>query len=136
MPNVNDIKIDDLPRISEARGNLTVVEFSKFVPFSVVRLFYVYDVPANTIRGKHAHRQCRQYMICQNGRVLVDATDGRQTRRIELNPGQAILIEHGIFTSEMYVDLDTVLLVLCDRPYDPNDYIRNMEEFLSIYGGR
>ena len=128
MPNLSDIKIDHLPKFSDARGNLVVAEFCNYVPFPVVRLFYIHDVPINTIRGKHAHRRCRQYMICQTGRVIVEATDGTQTRKIELCSGQAVLIECGIFTSETYVDRDTVLLVLCDRPYEKDDYIESICE--------
>ena len=131
MPNVKHIKIDELPKIRDARGNLVVAELGKYVPFAVVRLFYVHDVPANTVRGQHAHRQCSQYMICQTGRVLVDATDGAQTRRIELLPGQAVLIEPGIFASETFADPGTVLLVLCDQQYDSNDYVRSMADFLA-----
>jgi dTDP-4-dehydrorhamnose 3,5-epimerase-like enzyme len=136
MASVNDITIDHLPRMSDARGNLVVAEFSNFVPFPVVRLFYVHDVPINTARGMHAHRSCRQYMICQTGRVLVDTNDGAQARRIELNPGQAVLIENGIFSSETYLDRETVLLVLCDQPYDKDDYIQSLEEYLRIYAAR
>jgi dTDP-4-dehydrorhamnose 3,5-epimerase-like enzyme len=133
MPNVNDIKIDNLPNVRNALGNLVVAEFREFVPFQVVRLFFVHDVPQNTTRGRHAHRRGRQYLICQSGRVLVDVADGRRTRRIELNAGQAVLIEHGIFASETYVDRDSILLVLCDTPYDEKDYIQTMEEFRAIY---
>jgi UDP-2-acetamido-3-amino-2,3-dideoxy-glucuronate N-acetyltransferase len=128
MASVNDIKVDDLPRMSDARGNLIIAELGDYVPFPVARLFYVHGVPINTIRGKHAHRRCRQYLICQIGRVIVEAADGNQTRRIELNAGQAVLMESGIFFSETYVDRDTVLLVLCDRPYEKNDYIDSLEE--------
>jgi dTDP-4-dehydrorhamnose 3,5-epimerase-like enzyme len=130
MPNVNDIKVENLPIMRDARGNLVVAEFSKHVPFPVVRLFYVYGVPANTSRGKHAHRRGRQYLICQSGRVHVDVDDGTQSRRIELNAAQAVLIENGIFASETYVDQNSVLLVLCDIPYDRSDYIESREEFL------
>ncbi len=136
MPNIDSIKIDDLPTFRDPRGNLVVAEFERFVPFPVVRLFYIYDVPVNTIRGQHAHRRCRQYLICQRGRVLVEATDGKRTRRIELNRGQAILMESGIFYSETYLDRDSTLLVLCDQPYDYNDYVQSMEEFLEIYPPR
>jgi dTDP-4-dehydrorhamnose 3,5-epimerase-like enzyme len=90
-------------------------------------------VPINTVRGQHAHRDCRQYMICQNGRVLVDASDGSRTRQITLNPGQAVLMEKGIFYSETYLDRDSALLVLCDKPYDRNDYIDSMEEFIAVF---
>jgi UDP-2-acetamido-3-amino-2,3-dideoxy-glucuronate N-acetyltransferase len=133
MPNVHDIKVDDLPSYRDARGNLVVAELSKYIPFDVVRLFYVHDVPINAVRGQHAHRNCRQYMICQRGQVLVDASDGSQTRQITLNPGQAVLMENGIFYSETYLDRNSTLLVLCDKPYDRKDYIDSMEEFIAIF---
>ena len=132
MPSVNDIKVDDLPEIRDPRGALVITEFDKYVPFPVVRVFYVHDVPPNTVRGRHAHRQCRQYMICQTGRLLLEATDGTQTRRIELHPGQGVLIEPGIFASETFAESDTMLLVLCDRPYDRGDYIESIETFLEM----
>lgn len=131
MPDVNDIKINNLPRKRDARGNLVVAEFSEFVPFAVARLFYVHGVPVNTSRGHHAHRQGRQCYICQSGRVRVDVHDGIKARRIELYPDQAVLIESGIFASETYLDQNSVLLVLCDRPYDRGDYIESMEEFFA-----
>jgi dTDP-4-dehydrorhamnose 3,5-epimerase-like enzyme len=130
MADVNDIKIDNLPTMRDPRGNLVVAEFNKYLPFPVVRLFYVYGVPANTTRGNHAHHRLRQYLICQTGRVLISTADGMRTRQIELHPGQAVLIGQGIFASETYLDSDSVLLVLCDRPYEEDDYIRTMEEFL------
>jgi UDP-2-acetamido-3-amino-2,3-dideoxy-glucuronate N-acetyltransferase len=133
MASVNDIKVDDLPSFGDARGNLVAAELGKYVPFDVIRLFYVRDVPINTVRGQHAHRDCRQYMICQSGRVLVDASDGSRTRRIKLNPGQAVLMGTGIFYSETYLDRDSMLLVLCDKPYDRGDYIDSMEEFITIF---
>lgn len=133
MANVDDIKVDDLPTIRDERGTLVVAEFSKQVPFSIARIFYIHGVAPNTSRGKHAHRLGRQYLICQSGHVLIDATDGKRTRQIRLMPGQAALIENGIFASEAYIDRDTVLLVLCDRPYDRSDYIESMEEFLQAH---
>ena len=132
MPNVNDIKIDNLPTFRDARGDLVAVDFARFVPFPVARLFYVRDVPINTTRGQHAHRQGWQYLICQVGRVLVDATDGARSLRMELTAGQAVLMESGIFFGETYLERETVLLVLCDRPYDRKDYIESMEEFLAM----
>lgn len=127
-----DIKVDDLPEFRDARGSLVVAEFSEYVPFKVARIFYVHDVPVNVTRGKHAHRECRQYMICQAGRLLIEATDGKQTQRIELKAGQAILMDNGIFYSETYLDRETVLLVLCDKPYDVNDYVDSADEFLAL----
>ncbi len=133
MPKVDDIEVDDLPTFRDPRGNLVVAEFDKYVPFPVVRLFYVRDVPVNTMRGQHAHRRCRQYLICQSGRVVLNAADGKRMRRIELKAGQGVLLVNGIFYSETYLDAESMALVLCDQPYDQGDYIDSMDEFLKLY---
>jgi mannose-6-phosphate isomerase-like protein (cupin superfamily) len=129
-PSVADVKIDSLPTMYDARGALTVAEFSKFVPFSVVRLFYVRDVPVGSVRGQHAHYRCSQYMICLDGRLGIALADGMGKRSVELSPGQAILVEPGLFVTETYRDDESALLVLCDRPYEAEDYIHGMDEFL------
>jgi len=130
MPSVRDARIDAIPQKIDARGTLAVAEFSRFVPFKVVRIFYVFGVPPGTTRGRHAHKLCSQYMICQRGRVHMELSDGAETRGFELKAGNGMLIEPGIFASESYLDADTVLLALCDRPYEAEDYIHTMDEFL------
>ena len=129
-PVVEDARIDLLPVMRDSRGALTVVEFSRPVPFAVARLFYVSGVPAGTSRGGHAHYRCRQYMICQEGRLGVVLADGANERSLELSAGHAILIEPGIFAMQTYLDDDSALLVLCDRPYEADDYIHGMDQFL------
>jgi dTDP-4-dehydrorhamnose 3,5-epimerase-like enzyme len=130
-PTLADIKIDTLPTMRDARGALTVAEFREFVPFPVARLFYVRDVPAGTMRGQHAHYRCQQYLICQNGRVRLTLADGISEERFELSPGQGVLIAPGIFAAETYLETASILLVLCDRSYEKEDYIHTMDEFLS-----
>ena len=131
MPSVRDISIDHLPQVRDLRGLLGVVEFGEWLPFDVIRLFYVLDVPPGTVRGNHAHRRCSQYVICQSGRVRIDLSDGDEVLQFELIPGQAVLIEPGIFASETYLDVGSVIIVLCDRPYEKDDYIHTLEEFLA-----
>lgn len=126
------LRIDTLPTMRDHRGALTVAEFDRFVPFPVVRLFYVREVPPNMQRGKHAHFRCRQYVICVSGRARIDLADGTGERAVTLSPGQAMLIEPGIFATETYLDDDSVLLFLCDRAYEPEDYIHTLDEFLRL----
>jgi len=126
--SVGAIKLDILPNVRDGRGTLTVADFAATVPFPVVRLFYIRDVPPGTCRGRHAHRLCSQYMICISGKVEINVTDGKQERSLELAPGNAVLIAPGIFAAETYKDPDTILLVLCDRPYEAEDYIHSLEE--------
>ena len=75
-PTIDGIKLDTLPTMRDARGALTVAEFSKFVPFPVARMFYVREVPPGTMRGQHAHYRCSQYMICISGRLRITVDDG------------------------------------------------------------
>jgi dTDP-4-dehydrorhamnose 3,5-epimerase-like enzyme len=119
----------------DARGALTVAEFGKFVPFPVVRMFYVRDVPPGTMRGMHAHYRCSQYMVCISGRLRITVADGRNEQGFELAPGQGMFVPPGIFATETYLDADSVMLALCDRPYEKDDYIHTLEEFLEFRAG-
>jgi dTDP-4-dehydrorhamnose 3,5-epimerase-like enzyme len=122
-------KTDTLPTMQDARGSLTVAELNQFVPFAVTRIFYVRDVPRGTMRGGHAHYKCSQYMICQSGRLSITLTDGAKEQTVALSPGEGLFVAPGIFASETYVDASSVMLVLCDRPYEKEDYIHTMEEY-------
>lgn len=130
LPVVENVRVDTLTSVRDSRGDLTVLEFREAIPFTVIRLFYVSGVPAGSSRGAHAHYRCRQYMICQRGRLGITLADGSRERSLELSAGQAILVEPGIFASQTYLDDDAELLVLCDRAYEADDYIHGMDEFL------
>lgn len=126
--DVTTMKVDIFPTMRDQRGALTVVELGGVVPFTVARLFYVTRVPAGTARGQHGHFRCSQYFLCQAGRVRTVASDGAEERAFILEPGQGLLVPPGIFASETYLEPDTILQVLCDRPYEKDDYIHSMEE--------
>ena len=82
------------------------------------------------MRGHHAHRQCHQLLICPIGVVSVVIADGSSSRTITLDtPEKALHIPPGLWAEEIYRDPTTVLLVLCDRPYEPEDYIRDMAAY-------
>ena len=134
-PLLQDVRVDELAVRRDARGVLTVLDVNETVPFAVARLFYVSGVPAGLSRGGHAHYRCRQYMICQEGRLEVKMTDGIEERSVELSGGQGLLVEAGIFAAQTYLDDNSVLLVLCDRPYEADDYIHGMETFLKYRRG-
>jgi dTDP-4-dehydrorhamnose 3,5-epimerase-like enzyme len=103
---------------------------SDSVPFSIARVF---NVRANKgiTRGRHAHRECTQILICSNGKVKVTCDNGSETSVYILDkPNQGLLIEPGVWSEQMYIDEHTLLTVLCDFPYDETDYIRNYDDFL------
>lgn len=126
-PTVDQLVVVDLPQFREPRGVLVPVEFLQYVPFEVKRMFWVANVPPGGVRGGHAHRLCHQFAICISGRVAIEAFDGRMKQTIELTPGQAVHIKPGILTRERFIEADSILSVLCDRPYEPEDYVYQLD---------
>jgi hypothetical protein len=122
-----DVTVSGLTTRRDLRGELVVAELQRDVPFPILRLFYVRDVPAGTVRGRHGHYRCRQMMVCQQGRIRVDISDGNVERHFTLLPGHFLVLEPGLIGTETYLEDDSILLVLCDQPYDPEDYIYTLE---------
>jgi|ERR1700733_2255709 len=120
---IDQLTVVELPQFREPRGVLMPVEFSRFVPFEVKRMFWITEVPEGGARGGHAHKQCHQFAICITGRVAIEAFDGRAKRTIELALGQALHIKPMIFTTERFITPGSILAVLCDRAYGPTDYV-------------
>jgi UDP-2-acetamido-3-amino-2,3-dideoxy-glucuronate N-acetyltransferase len=118
---------------SDLRGSLTAGELpSEAIPFEPKRWFLVYDVPSREVRGEHAHRVCHQFLVCVHGRVNVAVDDGERRGEAVLDdPTIGIYIPPGIWGSQFRYGADAVLLVLASHPYDPDDYIRDYDEFLA-----
>ena len=83
--NISNCRIIDLPKIQDARGNLTFIENSNHIPFEIKRVYYVYDVPGGSDRGSHAHKQLHQFIIAVAGSFDVVLDDGMEQRRFQLN---------------------------------------------------
>ncbi|WP_209599008.1 MULTISPECIES: FdtA/QdtA family cupin domain-containing protein [unclassified Ruegeria] len=132
-PNVSDLKILELPKRSDVRGNLTFIESERHVPFDIRRVFYLYDVPTAESRGAHAHRALHQFLICLSGSFDVEADDGVTKRTIHLNrPWLGLHVPPMIWASEVNFDAGSVCLVLTSDYYDEADYIRDYDTFLAL----
>ena len=131
-----NICLIDLPKITDPRGNLTVAEQQKNVPFDIKRAYWVYDVPAGESRGGHAHKQLRQLVVALSGSFTVTLDDGNERATILLNhPYQALLIETGIWRTLDDFSSGAVCLVLASELYDPDDYIYDYDEFIAYVSG-
>ena len=128
---MKSIRLINFDYYKETDGDLVVVEgHSDNVPFSIARIFNVRADKGST-RGRHAHRECTQLLICTNGTVEVTCDDGKQTSTYILDEANhGLLIEPGIWAEQKYIKENTVLTVLCDFLYDEGDYIRNYKDFL------
>ena len=128
---IQSVKLLELPFFKESDSTLVVVEGqSDFFPFSIMRMFNVHS-EVNVIRGKHAHRRCSQLLICANGAIEVQCDDTIKTRKYLLNNVNCgLLIPPGIWAEQKYLKENSVLTVLCDLPFDEDDYIRDYNEFI------
>ena len=91
-------KIIPLSKITDRRGNLTVAEQLKDVPFEVKRAYWVYDVPGGESRGGHAHKQLYQLIVALSGSFTVNLDDGKERQSYLLNhPWEGLLITPGIW---------------------------------------
>lgn len=127
---VPGVTLHRLTSARDLRGSLTVAEFSD-LPFAPQRLFTVFDVPSESVRGSHAHRECSQFVICMAGVLSCLVDDGSAREEIRLEGSEVGLnIPPMIWGTQWKYSRDAVLLVLASHPYDPEDYIRDYEEFL------
>ncbi len=127
---VFNCSVIDLVRISFDEGNLTVVENKDF-PFSVKRIFYLYDIAGGESRGAHSHKECHQFLIAASGSFEVLLDDGKTKRLVLLNRANIGLhIPPGIWASEINFSSGSICLVLASHEYNEIDYIRNYNDFL------
>lgn len=124
-------KIIDLPRIYDPRGNLTVVEQLKEVPFDIKRVYWTYDVPGGESRGGHAHKKCQSFIIAVSGSFTVRLDDGHKHETYHLNhPYQGLLINTGVWRTLEDFSSGAVCLALASELFDENDYIREYNDFI------
>lgn len=131
--SVFDCSILELDRHhSPRKGDISVVENGITVPFDTKRVYYLYDVPGGVDRGGHAHKELQQLIVAASGCFTVVLDDGKVKRSFILNrPYQGLYIVPGIWRVLKDFSSGSVCLVLASERYDPEDYIRNYEEFLA-----
>jgi len=135
LTSVNDCKIIDLRKISDPRGNLTVIEGNGDLPFDIKRVYYLYDVPGGESRGAHAHRELQQLIIAASGSFTITLDDGTKKKSFNLKRSYyGLLVVPGIWRDLDDFSSGSVLLCLASEHYDEKDYIRDYEEFLTYKG--
>lgn len=118
---------------SDRKGNLTVVENGKTLPFDVKRVYYLYDVPGGENRGSHAHRELEQLIIAASGSFTVTLDDGNSKRSFFLNrPYQGLYVKPGMWRDLVDFSSGAVCMVLASDVYKADDYIRNYEDFIKF----
>lgn len=124
-------KIITLHTISDPRGNLTVAEENKELPFDLKRAYWIYDVPQGGCRGGHAHKRLRQVLVAVHGSFTVNLDNGKEKKKYLLNnPGEGLLVDTEIWRTLDDFSSGAVCMVLASELYDPEDYLYDYDEFL------
>jgi UDP-2-acetamido-3-amino-2,3-dideoxy-glucuronate N-acetyltransferase len=126
----------NLSNVLDMRGNLSSVQFEKDLPFGPKRFFAVYEVTSEKIRGEHAHRQCKQFLVCIHGSCAVVVDDGEKRAEYTLDrPDKGLYIPPMVWGVQYNYSRDAVLLIFASHEYDASDYIRNYDEWLKEIAG-
>lgn len=127
--STEDIKIIDIPKIEDSRGNLSVIE-KDVIPFVLKRVYYLYDVPSTAYRGGHAHKDQEELLVALSGSFEVKLSDGFNTVKYLLKkPDKGLFIPKGIWRELEDFSSGAVCLVVASDVFDESDYIRNFEDF-------
>lgn len=128
---LDKVKIIQLPKIEDHRGNLSYIESEIHVPFEIKRVYYLYDVPGGAERGSHAHKNLQQLIIAMSGSFDVILNDGLNEKRFHLNRSYlGLYLPNNIWRSLDNFSSGSVCMVLASQKYDENDYIRNFNDYL------
>ncbi|WP_114819874.1 sugar 3,4-ketoisomerase [Chryseobacterium sp. KLBC 52] len=123
-------KIIELPKIYDKRGNLSFFEHPNQLPFEIKRTYWVYDVPGGEVRGSHAFKEQQEFIIALSGSFDVIIHNGKEEQRFSLNRSY-----YGLYIPKMFwrrlenFSTNSLALIVSDREYNENDYIRDFEEF-------
>lgn len=132
MMPLQDCRLVDLPKISDPRGNLTFVENNRHIPFTMQRVYYLYDVPGGAERGGHAHKDLHQLIIAMSGSFDILLDDGNDKKVFHLNRSYYGLYVCPMIWREMEnFSSGAVCLVLASNFYDESDYYRDYDAFIS-----
>jgi len=128
--------IINLPKILDKRGNLSFFEYPNQLPFEILRTYWIYDVPGGEVRGSHAFKEQKEFIIALSGSFDVILNDGNAEKRFSLNRSY-----NGLYIPKMYwrsienFSTNSLALIVSDKLYDEGDYIRDFEQFKIMKNG-
>lgn len=135
--SLKDVKIIDLPRVLDPRGNLTFVESGEHIPFDINRVYYLYDVPGGASRGGHAHRTLQQLIIAMSGSFDITLDDGKTSFKYHMNRSFYGLYVPAMMWREISnFSSGSVCMVIASKHYDEADYFRDYKDFLGEVEGK
>lgn len=133
MSSIQDVKLIELPRFNDPRGNLSFVEQKNHIPFEIKRTYWIYDVPGGEARGGHAFKQNQEFIVALSGAFDVTVDDGNQKKTFTLNRSYyGLYVPAGLWREMENFSTNSLAMELGSRHYDVCDYIRDYDEFLKL----
>ena len=132
--NLNGANIIQLPKNFDRRGNLSVVEEFKNIPFEIRRTYWIYDVPGGEVRGGHAYRNNQEFIIALSGSFDVILDNGQIRTTYSLNRSYyGLYIPKGVWRQMVNFSTNSLALIMASIPFDSGDYIYDYEQFKELY---
>jgi dTDP-4-dehydrorhamnose 3,5-epimerase and related enzymes len=130
---IKDVKIIDLPKILDPRGNLSFIEEHKHVPFKIARSYWIYDVPGGVTRGGHAYRKNQEFIVALSGSFDVTIDDGSERKVFSLNRSYyGLYVPKGLWRQMSNFSTNSLALILASTLFDQADYIYDYEQFKEL----
>ena len=130
---LSDVKIIDIPKICDPRGNLSFVEYGRTLPFTLARVYWLYDVPGGEKRFGHAFKEQHEVIISLSGSFDVVLNDGKEQKRYHLARSYMGLYVPNMTWRELdNFSTNSVAMVLSSTKYDPKDYIEDFDLFKKL----
>lgn len=130
---IQEAKIVELPKFLDRRGNLSIIEELKNIPFKIERTYWIYDVPGGETRGGHAYRENQEFIVALSGSFDVVLNDGKEEKVFTLNRSYyGVYVPKGMWRQMRNFSTNSLALVLSSTMYDERDYIRDYQEFLKL----
>ena len=130
---VSDCKLLDLPKIGDERGNLSIIEQLKQIPFEIKRVHWIYDVPGGLDRGGHAYKATEEFIVALSGSFDVEIDDGNNKQVFPLNRSYyGLYVPAGLWREIENFSTNSLALEFGSEHYSKEDYIRKYDEFLKL----
>ena len=135
--DIRNSQIIDLPKILDKRGNLSIIEQYKNIPFEIVRTYWIYDVPGGEKRGGHAYRENEEFIVALSGSFDVMLDNGKTRMKFSLNRSYyGLYVPKGLWREMDNFSTNSLALVLASTPYDAGDYICDYNDFIDLNNER
>jgi len=130
---LSDCNLFDIKSFSDKRGELSVLQEGEGMPFSINRIYYLYETKAKHVRGVHAHHKLEQVIVALRGKFEIKLDDGKKSRIVVLDkPNIGLYVCPMIWREVASLDNNGICMVLASRKYEEEDYIHDYKDFLSL----